>query len=146
MSKSKIKYTLKRPRNQYIIFLFILIIPVAYFVIFIMNSDKVSPDNASDYLIGTWNRTDGDYSIKISKVKDDGTLAAGYFNPQPINVGRTGWRIQENVLQVFVLLDDLNYPGSYYDLSYDKETETLNGTYYQATMKQTYQVSFQMKQ
>ncbi len=49
------------------------------------------------------------------------------------------------LLQIYVVLDDVNYPGSTYELSYNKETKMLEGTYYQATMKQTYQISFKKK-
>ena len=42
-------------------------------------------------LIGDWVRTDADYLIRITKVNDDGTMLAQYFNPNPINVGKANW-------------------------------------------------------
>ena len=95
-----------------------------------------------DSLAGVWLRSDGTYRIEITEVKDDGTLIAKYFNPNPINVGKSGWRIQNDELQLFVELSDENYPECLYKLSFDDASGTLIGTYYQAVAKQTYEVSF----
>ena len=45
-------------------------------------------------------------------------------------------------LEVFVELRDVNYPGSNYTLIYDREKDLLAGVYFQATMQQTYDVTF----
>jgi hypothetical protein len=95
-----------------------------------------------DSLAGVWLRSDGTYRIEITEVKEDGTLIAKYFNPDPINVGKSGWRIQNDELQLFVELSDENYPGSFYELTYDAVSGMLSGTYYQAVSKETYEVSF----
>jgi len=143
---SKTKFTRKKKKNIYLVYLFIIIIPVAYYFLFIMNSDEISRKDANKYLVGSWLRTDGAYTITITEVKEDGLIDATYFNPDPINVGKAGWKIREKVLQVYVLLDDVNYPGSVYELNYNKEQDILTGTYYQATMKQTYEVSFRKQE
>jgi hypothetical protein len=36
----------------------------------------------------------------------------------------------------------VNYPGSTYHLSYESATDRLDGTYFQAAIKQTFNVSF----
>lgn len=48
-------------------------------------------------------------------------------------------------MYVFVELKDKGYPGSTYTLAYDPETDRLEGIYYQATMKQEFEVVFQRK-
>ncbi len=96
-----------------------------------------------DKLLGSWLRSDGNYTITITEVVDDGKLVAKYFNPSPINIGKAGWRIISGKLQVYVELQDKNYPGSLYQLDYDEKTNTLVGTYYQAVSKQTYDVMFE---
>ena len=100
---------------------------------------------SADGLEGKWLRTDGDYTIAISDVGADGKMKALYFNPDPINVGKSAWRMQEDQLQIYVELQDENYPGSLYQLSYDAENEKLSGTYYQAVSRQTYNVEFNRK-
>jgi len=39
-------------------------------------------------------------------------------------------------------LRDVNYPGSMYNLRYDPENDRLNGTYFQAVQRETYDVEF----
>ncbi len=43
---------------------------------------------------------------------------------------------------VYVELRDKNYPGSIYRLTYDEKNNTLNGTYFQAVTKETFEVYF----
>lgn len=143
---SKPKYTLKKKKNLYLIYFFIILIPIAYYFLFYNNNGEITSKDASEYLVGSWQRTDAAYLIKITTVGDEGVLDAAYFNPNPINVGQSGWRVYEKVLQIYVQMDDVNYRGSFYDLSYDKEKNILRGTYYQATLKQTYNVIFKRKQ
>jgi len=125
-----------KKKRGLIVILFIFILAIFYFL-FYMNGDKTP-----QHLKGNWLRTDGVYKIEIMEVLPDGKLVAGYFNPNPINVGRAGWRIQEEKLQIYVELQDKNYPGSIYQLTYDIKSETLQGTYYQAVSQQTFEVSF----
>ena len=114
----------------------VILLLVIYFS-FLNNSNQ-----AQQQLEGMWLRSDGTYKIEIEKVQDEGKLVAAYFNPNPINIGRSGWRIQNEELQIYIELQDENYPGSIYQLTYDNESDMLWGTYYQAVSKQTFEVNF----
>ena len=102
----------------------------------------------TDYgrLEGKWLRPDGGYVLELRDVKSEGTLKAAYFNPRPINVGKAEWRSMEDRIQVFVELQDVNYPGSTYMLVYDPEHDRLIGYYYQAVTKGTFEVVFVRKE
>ena len=93
-------------------------------------------------LVGKWVRTDAPYQIKVSAVKDDGNLKAGYFNPKPINVGKAMWDNKDGLLKMYIELRDENYPGSNYKLNYSVEKDALAGEYFQAVESTTYNVSF----
>jgi len=97
---------------------------------------------SEDKLKGSWLRSDGSYTIEIIAVEEGGKLSANYFNPNPINVGKAGWRIYNDETQIYVELQDTNYPGSMYRLSYNENSGMLSGTYYQPVSKQTYKVDF----
>jgi hypothetical protein len=102
--------------------------------------------NPEQKLLGTWNRTDGDYFLVINQVEEEGQMEVEYLNPSPINVGRSAWRINEDWVQIYVELRDENYPGSLYQLNYDAASDQLTGTYYQAVARQTYEVRFARKE
>jgi hypothetical protein len=93
-------------------------------------------------LVGRWLRTDSPYVIEIREVSPDGTLRAGYYNPQPINVSAAKVENNNSTLQVFVELNDTGYPGSNYTLNYNPENDALEGAYFQATLKQMFDVAF----
>ena len=95
---------------------------------------------------GKWLRPDGGYVLELRDVKSEGKLIATYFNPHPINVGQAEWRSMDDRIQVFVKLQDVNYPGSTYMLVYDPENDRLIGYYYQAVTKGTYEVVFVRKE
>jgi len=94
------------------------------------------------YIAGKWLRPDGGYVLELSNVKSEGKLKAAYFNPRAINVAKAEWRSIDGRIQVFVELRDVNYPGSTYTLIYDPEQDRLNGYYYQAVQKVTFDVVF----
>jgi hypothetical protein len=94
-------------------------------------------------LKGKWGRTDGDYAIELIKLQPDGALEAAYFNPGPIHVGKAKLYKERGFVKVFVELQDVNYPGSKYNLIYDADKDLLRGTYYQATQQVEYEVEFQ---
>lgn len=96
----------------------------------------------AEALAGRWVRPDGGYLLEISDIGVGGVLKAAYFNPRPINVARAQWRKSEGGLELFVELRDLNYPGSQYTLLYDPATDRLRGTYYQAVVKEAYDIEF----
>jgi hypothetical protein len=112
------------------------------------NSESVSPAAAISEpvnvqkLVGRWLRTDSPYVIEIREVSPDGTLRAGYYNPQPINVSAAKAKNKNGTTEVFVELSDAGYPGSRYTLNYDPQNDVLEGTYFQATFQQNYNVTF----
>lgn len=93
-------------------------------------------------LTGKWQRSDGDYTIAITSVAEDGAMNASYFNPDPIHVGKAQASREAGGIKVVVVLQDANYPGSTYTLAYDAKTDRLMGTYYQAVAKETYEIFF----
>ena len=91
---------------------------------------------------GKWLRPDGGYVLDIRSVAADGKMDAGYYNPRPIHVARAEARTEGGVGKVFVELRDVNYPGSTYTLTYDPKGDCFNGVYYQAAIKQSFDVVF----
>ena len=122
-----------------LVFFVIIIIPAIWFLFLNKGSDR---EVASKTLSGKWLRADGTYTIEIKEVHDENKLVAFYFNPNPINVAKAMWSMEDDVLQVYVEMNDENYEGSYYKLTYNKQSEQLVGIYFQAFSKQSYQVSF----
>ena len=110
-------------------------------------SGKGSEQKAAeaDYrqLAGKWQRPDGGYILKLSEAREDGKLKAAYFNPRQINVSKAEWRRMGDRIQIFVELRDVNYPGSTYTLVYAPQEDRLEGYYYQAALRQTFEVVFE---
>ena len=73
----------------------------------------------------------------------DGQLDAGYFNPSPIRIASAVAREDGAATKVFTELNDVNYPGCKYDLTSIPNKELLVGTYYQAAMRETFEVGFE---
>jgi hypothetical protein len=93
-------------------------------------------------LAGKWQRSDGGYVLELSEAGPDGQLKAAYFNPRPINVAQARWKLQDDIMEVFVELRDVHYPGSTYTLNYDPATDRLEGLYFQAVQQQQFAVNF----
>jgi len=93
-------------------------------------------------LAGKWERPDGGYVLEIKSVDASGTMQAAYFNPNPINVSRAAAFYKDGAPKVIVELRDVNYPGCTYDLTYDPQSDQLYGQYFQASMQQTFDVTF----
>jgi hypothetical protein len=93
-------------------------------------------------LQGRWQRNDGGYIIDIRNVEPGGKLTAGYFNPRPINVAKAEASQDNGTVKVFIELRDVNYPGSTYNLAYVPADDRLTGTYFQAALRETYEVYF----
>jgi hypothetical protein len=108
-------------------------------------ADTSPAEDQSDPLqvVGRWQRTDGGYILELRNPTFDGGLAATYFNPQPINVARSGWALKDGHLLVLVELRDKGYPGSTYTLAYQQDTDRLVGIYFQAAVQQQFEVVFQ---
>jgi hypothetical protein len=103
-----------------------------------------SPAPAADKekLVGRWQRTDGGYIIELKNPTTAGLIEAGYFNPNPINVGKAAWQNKDGRIMVMIELQDQNYPGSLYNLEYQSNLDKLAGTYFQAVEKVSYNVEF----
>ncbi len=96
-------------------------------------------------LNGKWVRQDGGYVIEIRGVSIDGKLDAAYFNPAPIHIYRAEATQEGTALKLYLELRDVNYPGSYYTLTYDEKADQLRGFYYQAVQQQLFDVTFSRK-
>jgi hypothetical protein len=93
-------------------------------------------------LVGRWLRPDGGYIIEVRRIRANGRLDAGYFNPRPINVSRAEASRRGDEVRVFMELQDMGYPGSTYTLSYDPPRDVLRGVYFHAGLSQTFDVVF----
>ena len=93
-------------------------------------------------LVGRWVRTDSPYVIDIQRVGRDGTLEAAYYNPRPIHVARALAKSESGELGIFIELRDVNYPGSTYTLVYNRSQDLLQGVYFQAVARESYDVRF----
>jgi len=135
-------------KKSTIIILSLLLSVVLIASIFILNrdpSDSVSTNKKvadKNLLVGDWLRTDAGYRILITKVNENGTLNAQYFNPNPINIGKANWEESYGNLKIIIELRDKNYPGSTYTLSYLPARDVLAGDYYQAVEGLTFYVEF----
>jgi len=98
-----------------------------------------SPDMLA--MQGRWVRTDAPYIIELRQGKSK-KLQATYFNPGYINVEKTEIAEQNGLQYVMIRLQDVNYQGSMYLLSYNREGDTLDGVYIHGASGQRYQVGF----
>jgi hypothetical protein len=104
-----------------------------------------SPVSAPPFttLRSRWLRPDGGYVLEIRSVDEaSGNLEAGYLNPRPIHVSKAQASRDGATLKVFIELRDANYPGSTYTLTYDPTVDQLKGDYFQAALKQNFDVFF----
>jgi hypothetical protein len=108
-------------------------------------ADKSTAADPTDpvQVVGRWQRTDGGYILDLRDPTFDGRLTATYFNPQPINVARSGWALKDGHLLVLVELRDKGYPGSTYTLAYQQDSDRLAGIYFQAAVQQQFEVVFE---
>jgi hypothetical protein len=107
---------------------------------------QAAPTADLQFLKGRWVRPDGGYVIEIRQVDADGQLEAGYFNPGPIRVVNSKAEKDGAAVKVYIELNDVNYPGCKYNLTYIPDQRLLVGTYFQAAMRQTYEVAFEREQ
>jgi len=96
-------------------------------------------------LTGAWVRPDGGYVILIQGVGNFGELQATYFNPKPLPFAKARAVLDSGVLHARFELQAGGYGGSTYDLRYDRNSDRLIGTYYQAVAKQSFEVEFARK-
>ncbi len=99
-----------------------------------------------DVLKGAWVRPDGGYTILIKDIGPTGQLDATYFNPKVLPFAKAQASVGEGAtLRVSLELRAGGYDGSTYELTYDPATDRLKGTYFQAVMKQKFDVVFARK-
>jgi hypothetical protein len=113
-----------------------------YFLLHGRTSAGTGTKAAFDSLKGRWLRPDGGYVIDIRDVDATGKLAAGYFNPRPINVSQAEASQEGDTTKVFIELRDVNYPGATYNLTYNPKRDQLRGVYYQPAVRQSFDVVF----
>lgn len=101
-----------------------------------------TPRFGFEKLTGQWQRPDGGYIIEIRSVDPGGNMNAAYFNPRSINVVKAEASQDGETVNIFIELHDVNYPGSTYNLTYDPVNDCLKGIYFQAAIKQTFDVYF----
>jgi hypothetical protein len=93
-------------------------------------------------LIGRWRRVDGGYIIDIRRIGANGQMDAAYYNPKSIHVSRAETSLKKGAPYIFMELRDVGYPGSTYTLMYRPQQDILAGFYFQAAVKQTFEVVF----
>jgi len=105
---------------------------------------QIAPAAGSGFgtLNGRWVRPDGGYILEIREIDASGKMDAGYFNPQPIHIARAEAAQEGTTLKVFVELRAPGYPGSTYTLTYDPRRDELVGVYFQAALRQSFEVVF----
>lgn len=107
-------------------------------------ADSTKPEAATEFdqLKGNWQRTDGGYVFQIRRVNSAGELDAAYLNPRPIHIAKAQARKDGDAIKMHVEFEDAGYMGSKYDLTYDPKQDVLSGVYFQASMGETFEVSF----
>ena len=98
-----------------------------------------------DALKGAWVRPDGGYTIAIKGVAPDGQIDAMYFNPSQLPFMKAQATREGTTLRASFALQAGGYAGSTYDLTYDPASDRLKGVYYQAVVKQKFDVYFVRK-
>lgn len=117
-----------------------LILPALFLAIC---STALADSGTLNDLVGTWVRPDGGYKLVIKAIGADGKADVQYFNPNPIHVAEANATLKEGVPTLFVKFEDVNYTGSTYDLALASDKNRLEGKYFQATQKQTYEIFFE---
>jgi hypothetical protein len=105
----------------------------------------VAGTTSFDILKGTWVRPDGGYRIVVRGVGAGGQIEAMYYNPTELPFAKAQASQQDAQLRVFLELQAGGYNGSTYDLVYDSASDRLKGVYYQAVVKQKFDVYFVRK-
>jgi len=124
----------------------LLAVLLTFAALFSASKTAVSGNN-SDFkaIVGEWIRPDGGYIIHVRDVKSDGSVEAGYYNPNEINISEANVSLWKGLVKLFIKLQDKGYPGSTYTLYYYAEKDALAGFYYQAALEQTFKVVFTRK-
>jgi hypothetical protein len=98
-----------------------------------------------DKVVGQWVRATGGYVLDIQNIDDDGKLQAAYLNPRSINISKAQANINTGQIELLVELKDKHYPGNYYTLVYNVESDRLVGVYHHLGLGQDLDVVFSRK-
>lgn len=93
-------------------------------------------------LLGRWLREDGGYRLELKSADSEGRMEAAYFNPGPIKVSFAAATNDSGTSRIRVELTDVGYPGCVYSLVHDRVNDRLVGTYFQAAVRETFEVMF----
>ena len=108
------------------------------------DTDKPDAEILPDFhkLIGNWVRPDGGYVLDIRSVNTDGKIEMAYLNPRTINVSKAQAYNKAGKTELFIELQDQGYPGNYYTLTFDEQTDELVGIYHHLGIQQNFDVFF----
>jgi uncharacterized protein (DUF2147 family) len=98
-----------------------------------------------DVLKGVWVRPDGGYTITIKNIGADGRLEATYANPNLLPFSKAQATQDGPTLRASFELQAGGYAGSTYELAFDPASDRLKGIYYQAVVKQKFDIYFVRK-
>lgn len=98
-----------------------------------------------EVLKGAWVRPDGGYTITIKNIGPDGRLEAMYANPNALPFAKAQATQDGATLRASFELQAGGYSGSTYELTYDPASDRLKGIYYQAVVKQKFEIYFVRK-
>ncbi len=93
-------------------------------------------------LKGDWQRTDGNYMIRVEAVGKTGPVTVLYYNPAPVHVARSHTFLKNGLKGLFVKLEDSRYQGSTYTLYHDDKQDALVGFYYHGQLQKSFEVIF----
>lgn len=91
---------------------------------------------------GDWQRTDGNYMIRVEPISQDNPLTVQYYNPAPVHVAQSHTFLENGVQGIFVKLEDNKYQGSTYTLYYDNKQDALVGYYFHGQLQKRFKVIF----
>jgi hypothetical protein len=123
----------------------ILILLLSFVTVFLFILQPICAAESYSTVAGKWQRTDGNYFIKVSDVLPDGEATVEYFNPRSIHVAKAVISTEKKMTKLFIKFQDKGYEGSTYKLYYYAEKDALLGFYYQAPMDKTFEVIFLRK-
>lgn len=124
-----------------------LVTAITILAVFAAAGREVSATKAEYYspdllaMQGSWVRADAPYVIELKQGADN-KLQARYFNRRYIHVEKTETAKQDGLQFVMIQLQDTNYAGSVYLLSYNRNKDALNGVYIHGASGQRFSVTF----
>ena len=116
----------------------LIVVSVATYVVYQQKSKPLDYEN----LIGEWVRPDGGYVLDIKSIDSGGNIKMTYLNPKPINVSKAQANLKSGKIEFYIELRDKNYPGNYYTLTFDTESNRLVGVYHHLGLNQNFDVYF----